>query len=370
MPPARASASSGAGATAASPRRRGRSASARRAPSRSPSAARSLLVAPARSSPPPPARLPHTVGIASVPEHLRFNRFILHGYRRSPLSTRGALWSAVGYLHNESLNIATHAVACGLLAWWVLAWLAGMGRSGPGGELRALYGAYGGLPPLLAGAQVLGDAAAALCLAGSVRYHLLMAAAPDAAAYRSLLADDLAGVLLVQGVATGVLAWLSLPCAPLWLLAAIALAPTACAAGVSLAPGASVRGRAGGFALQWAARVALVLGGAASGAARWPRSALAAHLAVEASPLLGSALNVLRLPEAAAPPGAALTTYALQSHTIMHVLVVGGMLGSHMLGAQRAAALEQDPRLMQCLSQHAAGVQAALGAWGRAWGGA
>ena len=58
----------------------------------------------------PDARAPAPVRLAArheVPEHLRFNRFILHGYRSPQLTPMECLKSSA-YLHNETVNVLTH----------------------------------------------------------------------------------------------------------------------------------------------------------------------------------------------------------------------------------------------------------------------
>jgi len=139
------------------------------------------------------------VSIDEVPPFLRFNRFVLHGYRAAPLSTAGALWSAVGYWHNESLNIATHALGAAVTGYWVASWLAGASRGRY--ELAAAGDAAPAPAPLaLAWPIVLADAASMACFALSARYHTLMAAAADEGAYTRLLAADLAGVVVINAV--------------------------------------------------------------------------------------------------------------------------------------------------------------------------
>jgi hypothetical protein len=144
-----------------------------------------------------------TVAIHEVPPHLRFNKFILHGYRPHPLTPVEALASAFTTLHNETANIATHLLVLLLMATWAGGYL----LHGGGYDIVPHDGSGGGgarpAPPALAGVLALADACAALCLLGSVRYHTLMAAAPSEAAYTRLLAHDLAGVVVVNAVRAG-----------------------------------------------------------------------------------------------------------------------------------------------------------------------
>jgi len=157
------------------------------------------------------------------------------------------------------------------------------------------------------------------------------------------------------------LCWLLLPCASLALLAGLALGPALCSAVVTIFVARTVRVRAAGFALQFACRLGVIGATAATGAGHWPAAWLATHLAVEAAPLLGSVLNVLRLPEALAPAGHPLFTYVLQSHTLMHVLVGVGMLGNHFLALTRAAHVADTPALLSCARAHTATLAGLLG---------
>lgn len=47
--------------------------------------------------------------ISDMPDYLRFNPWILTGYRAPSLSTKQSL-SSLTYLHNETVNILTHAL--------------------------------------------------------------------------------------------------------------------------------------------------------------------------------------------------------------------------------------------------------------------
>lgn len=136
------------------------------------------------------------VSINDVPLFLRYNRFVLHGYRASPLTAWEAVYSVFGYFHNESLNIATHGAGAILTLCWALNWL----LSGSGYEVVGTEGALASAPHALAWVIVLADICSAFCFAMSARYHTMMAAAPDEGTYKALLADDLAGVVLINAV--------------------------------------------------------------------------------------------------------------------------------------------------------------------------
>jgi hypothetical protein len=154
-----------------------------------------------------------------------------------------------------------------------------------------------------------------------------------------------------------------LPCAPLPALLALSLGPAAVTAAWCLCVARTAKQRALGFAVQFVARVAVIAATAAGEWGHWPRPWLAAHLGVEALLPLGTAVNVLRLPERWAPAGHPLTTYALQSHTLMHVAVGACIVGSHHLGLHRAgyvAGLAAQPELLACAAGHAATLGDAL----------
>jgi len=122
----------------------------------------------------------------SLPEVLKFNRFVQTGYRRAPLTKTQCLCS-LRYAHNETFNVLSHliplvaiavALATGTLSS-VASWPAS--RGGGGGEGKDLSLPLHALPVVL-------------CLAGSVAYHLLMADSPH---YASYLRVDVCGILLL-----------------------------------------------------------------------------------------------------------------------------------------------------------------------------
>lgn len=281
-------------------------------------------------------------------------------------------WEAlrsVASWHNETLNILTHLLGGGVVAYWLAELLLG-GRgyhvTPHGVEFDPVAHGTPGPSPLI-GVVAVADATALLVFAASARYHTFMAASASEADYRALLHVDLGGVVLVNAGATLSLVWLLLPCLPLWCILSLSLCPALVTAAVC-ALATSAAGRAVGFFAQFAARVGIILVSAATEAGHWPSAWLRAHLLVEAAPALGSVLNVLRLPEAWAPGSPALT-YVAQSHVIMHVLVAGGMLANHAIGLHRAGHVAATPALLECAHANAAAVAEGLrwpwvvGAW-------
>ena len=100
-------------------------------------------------------------------------------------------------LHNETLNIATHFFGALITLSWVYQFV----TTGRGYELfNAASGDHFTGPTSITAVIAIADVCSFLCFLGSARYHTLMAAAPDEAAYKRLLADDLAGVILVNAV--------------------------------------------------------------------------------------------------------------------------------------------------------------------------
>ena len=167
------------------------------------SAAPAPAAAAAAPAPPPPPPPPLLVEVddASLPEVLKFNRFIQTGYRRAPLSGREC-WCSVAYAHNESFNVLSHLVPLVLVAVslatgapsssWPSGGSSGSSSSSSGGETGAE-----GLSLLLHALPVL------LCLAGSVCYHLFMA---DSKNYSRYLSVDVCGILMLTVAGTRAMA--------------------------------------------------------------------------------------------------------------------------------------------------------------------
>ena len=129
----------------------------------------------------------------TLPECLKFNRFIQTGYRRAPLSRKECLCS-LGYAHNETFNVLSHlvplAAICVALATGALSatWPSSTGVGNGGGN----GGGGGGGGDRVDRSLLLHALPVLLCHAGSVCYHLLMA---DSKIYAADLSVDVCGIL-------------------------------------------------------------------------------------------------------------------------------------------------------------------------------
>ena len=159
------------------------SASVRRPRKIGAAAAAASAAAASTSTPSPAPALPPLLverDDASLPDVLRFNRFIQTGYRRAPLSKRQCLCS-LGYCHNETFNVLSHLVPLALLLLSLAT-----------GTLSATWPRNGGT--IEDWSLVLHALPVVLCLSGSVAYHLMMA---DFSNYSKYLSVDVCGILLM-----------------------------------------------------------------------------------------------------------------------------------------------------------------------------
>ncbi|XP_062456874.1 progestin and adipoQ receptor family member 4 [Rhea pennata] len=241
---------------------------------------------------------------ARAPPHLRFNPFVLGGYR--PASSGAGCLRSLFYLHNELGNIYTHGVPLVALALLV-----------PGALPRA--------PPAVAW---LGLGHYVACVSpplASVVYHVFMSHRAGAGLYRRLLALDLGGVAVVNALGAVPIIYCALPCQPGPRGAALAAYGALC--GLALWGALSATSRAGrlisfvGPALfRW---TVVGLRGAVGLGARAP---LAPYARMEALAVLGGLVNVARVPERWRP-GA--FDYWANSHQLMHLLVALSILHLH-----------------------------------------
>lgn len=123
--------------------------------------------------------------IESQPAFLRFNKFVLRGYRPFPMDP----WSAgrsMFSLHNETAIIWSHFLPGLVFLWW--AW----GRE-----------ASETSPPLLPGWVAdmrISHTLSAACMMASALYHTFMVSMPDAVSYQRLLSIDLWGIFFINVV--------------------------------------------------------------------------------------------------------------------------------------------------------------------------
>ena len=138
-----------------------------------------------RWGPRPPSLL---IERSEIPPHLQFNKYVLRHYR-SPADWRGCLHSLF-YLHNETVNIATHGLP-------IIAILASLPNLLPWEQIDVPY-----LPYI----HIIA------CISpwiGSTLYHLFMNLAHGERVYKRLLMGDMFGIWIAQtwGTAELILIW-------------------------------------------------------------------------------------------------------------------------------------------------------------------
>ncbi|XP_042202485.1 progestin and adipoQ receptor family member 4-like [Callorhinchus milii] len=248
---------------------------------------------------------PQLLDWASSPPHLQFNRYVLTGYR--PASPVRDCVRSLFYLHNELLNIYSHGIP--LLCFMVLLPLAI-----PWPQISV---------PWLAVAHYLACVSPQL---GSVLYHLFMNHEGGARVYRKLLTLDMCGVCMVNTLGALPIIYVTLLCYP-WLRASALLGYALLSSYVTFSAltARSNLTRLRAFAGQACVRSAFFLlrwRGLGSGSP----SSLRHYVTMDALAALGGLINVGRLPERLRPGR---FDYWLNSHQIMHVLVVGSLLCLH-----------------------------------------
>uniref|UniRef100_S4RDX5 Progestin and adipoQ receptor family member IVb n=1 Tax=Petromyzon marinus TaxID=7757 RepID=S4RDX5_PETMA len=252
-----------------------------------------------------PMPRPRLLDWASCPPHLRFNKFVLAGYR--PVSTGSDCLHSLFYLHNESGNIYSHGLP---LLWFLLV----LPPSLPWGRLHT---------PWLAAAHCLACACPPL---GSVFYHLFMNHTGGPAVYRRLLCLDMCGICAITSLGALSIIYCSFLCRPvlqtLGMLGYSVLSLIALHRAVSASTN-NARLRA--FGWQAAFRMACYTCRWA-GLATTSLGALRHYVLMDLVAMAGGAINVSRVPERWLPGR---FDYWFNSHQIMHVMVVLSILHLH-----------------------------------------
>ncbi|CAM9948916.1 unnamed protein product [Lampetra fluviatilis] len=274
-----------------------------------------------------PMPRPRLLDWASCPPHLRFNKYVLAGYR--PVSTGSGCLHSLLYLHNESGNIYSHGLP---LLWFLLV----LPPSLPWGRLHT---------PWLAAAHCLACACPPL---GSVFYHLFMNHTGGPAVYRRLLCLDMCGICAITSLGALSIIYCSFLCRPvlqtLGMLGYSALSLIALHRAVSASTN-NARLRAFGwqaafrmacYTCRWAGLATTSLGAVAGLASSRDAGATASaavadpslrhYVLMDLMALAGGAINVSRVPERWLPGQ---FDYWFNSHQIMHVMVVLSILHLH-----------------------------------------
>lgn len=245
--------------------------------------------------------------LEEMPEHLRFNPWILGGYRPPEQSTLQCIKSICA-LHNETINIFTH----GLPILYVVL---------NGGQLLSPAQS---LPSYLTYSHVIS------CLSpwlGSFLYHVFMNHKAGAGLYMRLLQADMTGIWITQtfgALTTITVSFIAFsePVRRAFLLLYLCLALS------SLHRGLTARNawqRAASFGPLVMMRALALLARLSSGQVldNWH---LTHVLNQEVLPILGALISATRIPERFFP---GLFDLMLNSHNIMHCLVVLGGLHMH-----------------------------------------
>ncbi|XP_032515805.2 progestin and adipoQ receptor family member 4 [Danaus plexippus] len=242
-----------------------------------------------------------------MPQHLQFNPYVLTGYR--PLQSFGGCVRSLFYFHNETINILTHGVS--LL--YMMAVLPGLLPWGGGG------GAW-----FLSLCHLMG-ALAPWC--GSFLYHLFMNHTQGASLYHRLLQLDMLGIWVSQSIGAIPMVTATVYCAPTLLrYAALAVYCLGSLIGLYKAMRAwSPWERRLCFAAPFCMRLLLAGARAANLAGGDPHAILHVFLQ-DAVSLGGGVIGAMHIPEKWFP---GTVDRCLNSHNIMHVLVVLAVYSMH-----------------------------------------
>ncbi|XP_013161603.1 PREDICTED: progestin and adipoQ receptor family member 4 [Papilio xuthus] len=243
-----------------------------------------------------------------MPKHLQFNPYVLTGYR--PLQDWAGCIRSLFYFHNETINILTHGVSL----VYILVVLPGL----------LPWGGGGGAAWFLSLCHLLG-ALAPWC--GSFLYHLFMNHTSGAGLYHRLLQLDMLGIWVSQSIGAIPMVTATVYCAPAPLrYAALAVYCLGSLLGLYKAMRAwSPWERRLCFAAPFCMRLLLAGARAARLGGGNPHAILHVFLQ-DAVSLGGGVIGAMHIPEKWFP-GA--VDRCLNSHNIMHVLVVLAVYSMH-----------------------------------------
>ncbi|XP_049870786.1 progestin and adipoQ receptor family member 4 [Pectinophora gossypiella] len=252
-----------------------------------------------------------------MPQHLQFNPYVLTGYR--PLQGWADCIRSLFYFHNETINILTHGVS---LVFMIVV-LPGLLPWGGGAGWLSLCHLLGALAPWC----------------GSFLYHLFMNHARGAALYHRLLQLDMLGIWVSQSIGAIPMVTATVYCAPAPLrYAALAVYCLGSLLGLYKAMRAwSPWERRLCFAAPFCMRVLLAGARAARLGGGDPHAILHVFLQ-DAVSLGGGVIGALHIPEKWFP-GA--VDRCLNSHNIMHVLVVLAVYSMHQVTTRDIAWMDR-----------------------------
>ncbi|XP_026485632.1 progestin and adipoQ receptor family member 4 [Vanessa tameamea] len=243
-----------------------------------------------------------------MPKHLQFNPYVLTGYR--PLQSWGGCVRSLFYFHNETINILTHGVSLvfmiavlpGLLPW---------SGGGAGAWFLSMCHLLGALAPWC----------------GSFLYHLFMNHTQGATLYHRLLQLDMLGIWVSQSIGAIPMVTATVYCASAPLrYAALAVYCLGSLLGLYKAMRAwSPWERRLCFAAPFCMRLLLAGARTARLGGGDPHAILHVFLQ-DAVSLGGGVIGALHIPEKWFPGS---VDRCLNSHNIMHVLVVLAVYSMH-----------------------------------------
>lgn len=311
----------------------------------------------------------HVVRIEETASFLRFNANVSSGYRRHPLTLKDAMYSMVGYLHNETANIYTHLLGAVLFAYLAITEPRNWRNNNLHYSFITIY-----------------DVSCAVCLLSSVAYHTLMNSAPTEKEYKQLMLFDMYGIWIINTVcvypisecflltfssfcancvlrqfgksysyhltylqgAGLALSYSLLPCSPLLIHLGLIFVPAFCSLLWIMILSKTPMQRVLAFGICWALRFLTIVSTYFLGLAHWTPSRFLASIGTELLPLVGGIVNVYRFPEAIYPG----RFDYFHSHTLMHMLTVLSMVFQHFLSHHRAAhIIDADYVLADCVAK-------------------
>ncbi|XP_017963020.2 progestin and adipoQ receptor family member 4 isoform X1 [Drosophila navojoa] len=243
-----------------------------------------------------------------MPKYLQFNPYVLKGYR--PLQTFKGCLLSLFYWHNETINILTHAIPI----FYILAIVPGLMPWDSGYKFLSFCHVFGSVAPWC----------------GSFVYHLFMNIEKGENFYYTLLKLDMVGIWVSQSFGalplvtattlcfTPILKWFIITAYCLLSLWGLYKALTA----------SSPWQRRLCFALPFAMRSVLTflrIRGMVGGS-HMALSHVYLQVEVDGVSILGGAIGAMRIPEKWFP---GLVDFYLNSHNIMHVLVVVAVYSMH-----------------------------------------
>jgi predicted membrane channel-forming protein YqfA (hemolysin III family) len=247
--------------------------------------------------------------ITEVPSHLRFNPWVLNGYRSPNLTAIGCLQSLT-YFHNETINILTHAIP---LVYFMVFFYKMIPWQRINCSVLAYFHCFG----LVSWAF------------GSATYHLFMNHRSGEQVYYRLLQWDMIGIWVTQSFGAITTIYSSVVTFPVWfqyffigLYAILSL--------FSLREGVladSAWKRPASFAFLFVMRIIAI--GLRINTSPFRKNAnmqLFHVIMQEFWPLVGAFISATRIPERYWP---GIFDYFFNSHNIMHCFVVFGAIHMH-----------------------------------------